>query len=415
MEDDIEGVEDTEVAVRFDPELYPRSYRISLGWTVVILACGAVLTIGALFGLAYFSARPTQGAAAAGFLIALCTVFFCLGLYSVLCSLQYRVTLEADRIEIVEPLRRRALRREEIRGLRVLPGGYGIVILVLIPKGAGIKALKIPLMLKTDDSFRTWFSDMANLDAQEALESKDELASTFYLELPPQERFRRIERLRQLGAWMNGGTIALIFGSFALPDPGHVMLAALVVLPWVAICLVARFQPLYRFAGGRNDERVDLTLPLMVPGVILTWDALFTLNTLEWQGPVMLACAGGLALTGVAARIDPWFRHQRWGVLLIGLFACAYGYGTTMELNALTDGSPPQVHRVRVLGKHEDESSHVSTWYLTLEPWGPVADSEDVSVSKAQYRLTKPGDTVCVPLKSGALKIAWYRVETCVE
>jgi hypothetical protein len=105
MEDDIEDVEDTEVAVRFDPELYPRSYRISLGWTLVILACGAVLTVGALFGLAYFSARPTGGAAVTGFLIALCTVFFCLGLYSVLCGLQYRVTLEADRIESVEPLR----------------------------------------------------------------------------------------------------------------------------------------------------------------------------------------------------------------------------------------------------------------------------------------------------------------------
>jgi hypothetical protein len=282
-------------------------------------------------------------------------------------------------------------------------------------RDAGIKAFKIPLMLKTDDAFHIWFSDVANLDAQEVLGSKDELASTFYLELPPEERVRRIEHLRQLGAWMNGGTIALIVGSFVLPDPGHVMLAALVVLPWVAICLVARFQPLYRFAGSRNDERVDLTLPLMLPGLILTWDALFTLNTLEWQGPLMLACAGGLVLTGVAARIDPWFRHQRWGVLAIGLFACAYGYGTGMELNALTDGSPPQVHRVRVLGKHVDESSHVSTWYLTLEPWGPDADSEDVSVSKTQYQLTKPGDTVCVPLKSGALKIAWYRVETCVQ
>jgi hypothetical protein len=414
MEDDIE--DDFEDAERFDPSLYPRSYRISLRWMLVILACGAVLTLGGLFGLAYFSLTYAQyTAAAALFLMALCTAFFCLGLYGLLCGLQYRVILEAESIELIEPFRRRSLRHDEIQGLRVFPGGHGLEVLVLVPRDARIKQVKIPMVLKTDDAFHLWFSNIAHLDVKEALQSKDELYSTFYPELPPEERFRRIEHLRRLGAWMNGGTIALSFGSFVLPDPGHLLSATLAALPWLAIILVARFQPLYRFAGSRNDERVDLTLPLMLPGCALTWDALFTFNTLEWQGPLMLACAGGFALTGVAARIDPWFRDQRWGVLATGLFACAYGFGTGMEFNALADRSTPEVYRVKVHAKYVSESSHVPTWYLTVEPWGPVADSEDISVSKAQYQLTKPGDTVCVLLKSGALKIAWYRVEPCVD
>lgn len=234
MEDDIE--DDFEDAERFDPSLYPRSYHISLRWMLVILACGAVLTLGALFGLAYFSLTYAQHTAAAVlFLMALCTAFFCLGLYALLCGLQYRVILEAESIELIEPFRRRSLRHDEIQGLRVLPGGHGLEVLVLVPRDARIKKLKIPMVLKTDDAFHIWFSNVANLDAQEALQSKDDLYSTFYPELPPEERFQRIEHLRRLGAWMNGGTIALSFGSFVLPDPGHLLSATLAALPWLAI------------------------------------------------------------------------------------------------------------------------------------------------------------------------------------
>jgi hypothetical protein len=196
-------------------------------------------------------------------------------------------------------------------------------------------------------------------------------------------------------------------------DPFHVAFAGLVALPWVAIVLVALFQPLYRFGVRGGDQHPDLTPALIVSGIILMLRALSAFQTLDWRGPLMLACVGGLALAGAAARVDPWFRKRRWEVLLLGLITCSYGYGAGLELNALADRSVPRVFPAWVLAKRISHDSKWTTWYLTLKPWGPVADIDEVSVSEALYQLTRPGDTVCVLLRSGALRIEWYQVATC--
>jgi hypothetical protein len=291
--------------------------------------------------------------------------------------------------------------------------GQGFDVVVLVPQDAGTGNLTIPLMLKTDEIFYAWFRGLTNLDAEEALRSKAEILETFHPELPPEEWLRRLGRQRTLGTWVNGVSIALVAAGFLLPDPTHLLFASLAALPWIAIVLVAKLQPLYGFASGRNDERVDLTIPLILPGLVATLQAVSSFNTLEWQGPLMLAFAGGAALTGAAARIDPSLGRQRWGVPLIGLFTCAYGYGTGLQLDVLADRSTPREYQVKVVEKHVSESSHVKSWYVTVEPWGPLAQRDDVSVSEAQYQRIRQGDTVCVLLRSGALQIAWYQLDTC--
>jgi hypothetical protein len=337
----------------FDPALYPRSYGASLGWRLVILACSALLALGAVCGLALFDFSPLLNSTplAALFLIALFAVFLGSGLYGLLYGFQFRVTLAADHVELVEPFRRRSLQRGEILGRRVLPGGQGLSVFVLVSRHAEHGKLKIPVLLKPDEAFRRWFYDLADLDMSEVSQSRIDVEATFRPELPAEERSRQVTLLRRLGAAFNAATIALLGASFVLPDTALWLLATVAALPWVAIVLVARFQPLYRFAVRRNDERVDMILPLIAPGLILTVHAVSNLNTVGWQEPLVLACAGGLALTGASARIDPWLRQQRWAVLIVGLFACIYGYAVGLEFNALADRSAPQVYRVKVLSR----------------------------------------------------------------
>jgi hypothetical protein len=399
----------------FDPALYPRSYGASPGWRLVILGCSAVIALGAFCGLALFDFSPLLNSTpvAALFLIALFALFLGLGLYGLLYGFQFRVTLAANYIELVEPFRRRSLQRGEILGRRVLPGGQGFSVLVLVSRHAGHDKLKFPVLLKPDKAFWHWFYDLTDLELSEVFQSRLDIEETFRPELPAEERSRQVTLLRRLGAAFNAVTIALLGASFVLPDSGLWLLATIAALPWVAIVFVACFQPLYRFAARRNDERVDMILPLISPGLILTAHAVSTLNTVGWQKPLVLACAGGLALTGASARIDPWLRQQRWAVLIVGLFACIYGYAVGLEINALADRSAPQVYRVKVLSKEESESSHVKSWDLTLEPWGPVSDRETVNISEAEYQRIRPGDAVCVELRAGALQVTWYRVGHC--
>src|SRR5262249_36816087 len=128
------------------------------------------------------------------------------------------------------------------------------------------------------------------------------------------------------------------------------------------------------------------------------------------------ALLGGVILTASAMRVDPSLRDVR-VILLLGLINCAYGYGVGLDLNTVADRSPSQVYRARVVTQYV--SSTVSRgavrhhWYLRLDRWGPVNHVSDVSVSWEDYELARPGATVCVSLRSGALRIAWYQISSC--
>lgn len=246
-----------------------------------------------------------------------------------------------------------------------------------------------------------------------APESDSGLERTLYSNLPPAEQARRIQGLRRLAAGLNVATVVLVIAVLVVSDTYPALLALLAVLPWIAIGLVARFQPLYRFGVRRGDPHPDLTLPLMAPGLLLVLPVLSSIHTLDWKGPLIVALAGGVALAGAAARADPWFRQHRWNVLLVGLFACAYGYSAGMELNASADPTAARVYPVRVLAKHVTRGSKSTTRYLKIGPWGPFPQGEEVGVSAGRYRTTQPGDVVCMYLGSGALGIAWYRLGEC--
>jgi hypothetical protein len=401
---------------RLEVPLYPRTYRVSLGWKLFLVVAGVSFGFGSIAGLVFLILRlPDTGNLPVWATIVLGATlagFACMGLYTALSALMYRVVLTADGIEVVEPFRRRQLLRQEILGRRMLRAQQGPPTLVLVPNDEKAKKLKIALILKRDPIFDDWCTTLADLDQQELRRSEQEIAETLYQDLMPEERGHRIGRLRSLANWMNVAVISLVAASFLLPDHEHLLTGTLIALPWVAIWLVARFQPLYRFGGNRNDGHPDFSAILMLPGLALTMRAM-ELRTLDWRPLVMLACAGSLILTGAALKADPWLRQKRWTAVLLGIFACTYGYGAGLEINVLADSAAPSAYTTVVLGKHASHGSKSTIWYLNLAPWGPIRKAGDVSVSAARYRATRTGATLCMYLGAGAFGIPWYQVRDC--
>src|SRR5579859_170785 len=80
----------------FDPALYPRTYRVSLKWKLLLLAFGLLLAVGGLLGAGWFLLDNTLAGWAAALLVMLCTVLAGLGAHGSLYALQYRVVLGAD-------------------------------------------------------------------------------------------------------------------------------------------------------------------------------------------------------------------------------------------------------------------------------------------------------------------------------
>ncbi|HTW74616.1 MAG TPA: hypothetical protein VMD56_06805 [Steroidobacteraceae bacterium] len=204
-----------------------------------------------------------------------------------------------------------------------------------------------------------------------------------------------------------------------VPQPADridLVFVALAALPWVAMMLVARYRPAWDF-GFHLADPTPVWPVLTVPGAILTWRALDAIHALHGLPLLPVALLGGVILTASAMWVDPSFRDLRF-ILVLGVANCAYGYGVGLDLDTVADSSPAQVYRVKVLDKYERRSEGVRgvssvRHYLRLDRWGPVDHIGDVSVSVDDYELARRGAVVCLALRSGALRVAWYRISPC--
>ena len=94
------------------------------------------------------------------------------------------------------------------------------------------------------------------------------------------------------------------------------------------------------------------------------------------------------------------------------LFGMLYGYGVVAVADAVGDESTPMHYVVHVLSKHYT-TGRSRSYYLVLEPWGPLQHSNNLGVSKTIYDKASAGDQVCIELRPGRLNAPWYRQVSC--
>jgi hypothetical protein len=223
-----------------------------------------------------------------------------------------------------------------------------------------------------------------------------------------------IRRLRQLASGLNFAVYGLGLASFFVRDPNHLLICAMIALPWIAILLVGKFSPYFRFGGPRSTLLPDLSLVLIIPGLFLTLRALQNIAPIGWEGPSLLTVFGSAILVGLAFWRDPWLKKHRGTTVLLLILCCSYGYGAGLQVNAILDRSTPHTYRVIVTSKNVSHGRSTS-YHLNLAPWGPNASGQNLMVAYSQYAAVKPGDTVCMLLRAGALGVAWSELSRCKE
>jgi hypothetical protein len=283
---------------------------------------------------------------------------------------------------------------------------------VLVPKpGCGTK-IKLSSLLKTDKAFLAWIHSLPDLDLGKKRAAEQERTAAIHSLKQRGFAELTIQRLRRIVSGLNLVVYGVGLAGFLIRDPDHVLTWALVALPWVAILLVAHFAPYYRFGGPKNSPLPDLSLVLIIPGLFLALRALPGIAPVGWQGPLLLTVCGSAMLVGPALWCDPWLKRHRGTAVLLLILCCGYGYGAGIQVNALLDRSTPQKYRVIVTGKNVSHGKSTS-YHLKLAPWGPNVSGQDLLVSNSQYAGTKTGDTVCMLLRSGALRVAWSELGHC--
>lgn len=376
---------------------------VPMGLLFLVLGAGGAIYSGFL---------SRELAPARIFECALCTLFAILGLYVAMSARLYRVVLEADCIKVFGALRHRELNRINIAGRRLFVSQAGSARWILVPQlGFGSK-LELSMFLQTDKDFSGWILSLPDLDRDKKNTEENEVEGAVRALKERGYGARDQNRLRRNVNWLNGGVFGLGVAMYLIPDPHHLLIWVAVATPWLAVLAVAKYRPFYRFGGPRKSRLVDLSIPLFMPGFFLVITALTSISTVYWRSPLALTLLGTLVLAGAALYVDPWLRRHLGAASVLTLLCCGYGYGAGVETNALLDHSVPASYAVPVLSKRISYGKS-TTYYLGVPAWGPHPGSDEVMVPGWRYGTTRVGDTVCMLLRPGALRVAWYTLATC--
>lgn len=128
---------------------------------------------------------------------------------------------------------------------------------------------------------------------------------------------------------------------------------------------------------------------------------------------LLIYSAIAAAFLALAGRLtDPRAGTSGWPLLVGALLA--YSISLMAQLDVVLDHARPDSYRATVQRLHASHSRSSTTYYADLSPWGPDRSEQgDMAVSYAFYGTLAVGQTLCVRLHPGWLRVRWYRLERC--
>ena len=172
-------------------------------------------------------------------------------------------------------------------------------------------------------------------------------------------------------------------------------------MPVALAVLLHRSPLLYTVFKRKEDPRAELLYALIVSsfGLLIRARGIHFVS-LQSVGVVIAL----LTLVYIAAFYHSFFESSSptrtfFALLLFGML---YGYGAVVVADAVGDESTPTRYVVHVVGKHYT-TGRSRSYYLSLEPWGPVQQPNNLGVSKTIYDKASPGDQICLELSPGRL------------
>ncbi len=372
---------------------------------------GTAAIIGGCIGL-WFATIGSKTFPSAITLLALCVALVVFGVYCILSAVRSCVVLFADRIEDHGAFLTRELARHQILGRRFQQGRNSPGAVVLVPRDDAQK-IKIAQVLKTDAAFAEWIGSLPDLDAQDLKASEEEIAGSLKGSSIREERLQGLARGRKLATWLNVAAYFIAGWGWIYPRPYDLVVTLLIVLPWLAVAIVARSDGIFRIDQRRNDAHPSVGVLFLIPGLILAVRVLNDMHVVAWKPALYLSIGIAAALWAAAAKVDASLRARPATLALALLIACAYGYGAGLEINKLLDHSAATVYSGRVMGKHISSGSRHTTYDLRVNSPELDAFNGNIGVARSLYRSVEVGDSVCATVKRGALNIQWFVVHRC--
>lgn len=389
---------------------WPRIYRPTRGYRLFLGGLGLLALAGGV-AVAVAVLRDPKAPPAMAFAIG--GGFALLGAFLIASLVRERVALFEDgSLEFSELFRGRTrLRPAEIAGLRTL-SHQGVTYAFFHFRDQARKPFKVGLICERDEHFDRWLAALPDLDATERAAAEEAILTDPALGGDPAERERALARARLLARLLSGAAWAAVAWGWFRPRPYAAVVATLAVIPVLALALLFAKRGLVGVDERRTDPRPSVLVPFLLPGLVLMLRAMLDFHVVD--DGVLLARAAPLALALAPLLLvgDPELR-RRWFMLPLALLMAApLAWGAVAQANVLLDEAPPRRHRVRVTEKHVS-SGKVTTWKVTLAPFGSVSSEEDCDVRRTDYDAIEVGGDACVALRPGRLGARWLTVRRC--
>lgn len=337
-------------------------------------------------------------------------LFVAFGVFMLAQVLRARLVIQGTQIEVRNAFRERVANLGEIEGFRTISTRNGSYTQLCLKDGRG--TISIPNTFDTDEAYREWLHRVPDLDQRDRQALLDEISQQADLGATPEERLGALATAKTWGIFtLVVSVVAAVTLNFADESLHLISALVLILMPLVVIMLVWRSPLLYAVSKPKADPRAELGFVLIVAafGLFIRNRGvhLVSLQPLLWiMGLITVAYIAGFWGSIRANR-------SVWGNLVgVLFFAGLYSYGFVVLANTLTDQSQATRYTASVIGKHTS-SGRSTSYILELSPWGPIANSNQLSVSSTLYYKTTVGDQVCLDLHSGSLNAPWYRHVSC--
>ena len=381
-----------------------REYRLkSVQRLLFILIGGATATAGVFFvSRAVHPADSIAGMLGSIFLVGL-------GLYFLVYALFSGMVIDGTHIEVHSVFQHKSADLSEIEGYRTITSDETSYWQLVLKDGRG--KINITRSFVTDDDFRIWLQQIPDLDQRDRDDLLAAISQNAELGASPEERLTAVKEARILNIAAIILAITAVAGLHFATEPFRLPSAvALALIPVAVFSGMLRSPLLYAIFKNKADPRAEMGILLMIAGFGL---AFIAKNVVFVSLKPLFPFIVPVAVVYLAAFLAVSRKHVSQASFLVGLLfvSAAYSFGLVVATDTLVNPTS-STYSVSVTGKHtnNDEST---TYSLSLAPWGPFDDFNEIRVPASVYSATDVGDKICLGLHPGRLQVPWYQLTDC--
>lgn len=387
-----------------------RVYRLSRGWLITFVI-GGFCALAAAFCIGWLTwlTNADEGGGSPllrslGYVLAFLLVGASLSCF--ISAFQFRVVIAGEQILVRQLFNFLEIRKQDVRGFRTttrLP-----VTLILVPKDNS-RTIAVPLCFESDDRFWEWIDDLPDLDDEGQLAAEDFVVNNETFGGTETSRREILLQARRADRRLSLLVLAILAWGLFYPRPYDLAMFCVAATPWLGMAFLYRYRGLIRADGPKPDTYLAVTLPVILPGIILSLRVVLGWQIVDWIDPLGFGAALATTMLVILLKLDPAIRRKIVTSFTMLVFLMPYGYSSVVLANGLWGDQPIEFVEARVVSKRISSNRH----QLNLESWGSRPEEAEVEVPRALHEVTEAGDTVCVVVRTGSLGIEWFTVQRC--